>query len=131
VDLPSCSHPADRTLNQSVHICIYSQCHGLCCTDDGYCPTDKCSDNWLGLVEETCDWDGVTTHAGGGCPVMDTNVITYYAFCDYTEYGGGLNELGRVRCRDINGAAACGGKGGTGANAAEHVAPDPRHQHLP
>jgi hypothetical protein len=81
------------------------QCHGLCCTDDGYCPDNDCGNNLVGVDDDTCDMDDLFATVDGGCDALrDWQSILYYAFCDYTEYGGGLEDLGRVRCKDPNGA---------------------------
>ncbi|KAG1674118.1 hypothetical protein FOA52_015747 [Chlamydomonas sp. UWO 241] len=90
----------------------HSKCHGLCCTSDGYCPSTQCEFNQVGTLESTCVWDSnqmTVTEAIGPCPVVDeqpsptATSYTYFAFCDYAQYGNGSFDLGRIRCRDKTG----------------------------
>ena len=89
---------------------------GSCCVDNATCPSSICLTNSIGIDSYTCNYDpNVKTCAiqsNSNCPVMDSQFKgNYYAFCDYSAYGGSCNPaqagsycLGRVSCR-TNGTA--------------------------
>lgn len=78
--------------------CASPQCIGSCCVDDGYCPSSSCQANRIALADDTnsncvAGLIGVTSTryvesvTNGPCPLGDTTVSKYFAFCDLSAFG--------------------------------------------